>query len=285
MDQTQFAANDAVAQPVVADSAQGIPAESQVTGGVSGESPTPPDAAAASATPQTQAPPADAVDYRAIVEQMAPRYQQYEQAFTELRGMMAQAEQQRQEQEARTAAQQRIDRAYQLAETMPPEDGYRHIRQSEDMERANLLNQINAIRQQAQQQTWQVASVFAAPLYADELGRQHNLPPDMIQRLKMIGDPRQMDSYVPAMKAELAQRHQQDAKYQSLLTQLDQLQRTQQANAAQATGAHTVGNGGAPVIGNLPGGVPPGGFQAGDAGGRELLLSKLPPGFFGGGGQ
>ena len=53
---------------------------------------------------------------------------QYEQAFGELRQMMAMASQERQERAAVEEAQGRLDRVYQLAETMPPEDALRYIR-------------------------------------------------------------------------------------------------------------------------------------------------------------
>lgn len=270
MDPTQFPANGAVAQPSYADPGQGTPAESQVAGDNQGQ----PGAADASATPP---PPTDSIDYRAALEALVPRYQQYEQAFGELRQMMAAAQQQQAETEFRTAAQQRIDRAYQIAETMPPEDAFRYIRQVEDQERAGLHQTIQQVRQQAQVQTYQVAAQISAPLYAIELGKRYSLPPDMVDRLQTIGDPRQMDGYLPALRAELSQRQQSDQKYQALLTQIDQLQRSQQANALDASGAHNPGNPGAPTIT-----TPSGTFEAGS---RDHLLSKLPPGFFGGGSQ
>jgi hypothetical protein len=275
MDPTQFSQDGAVTQPTFADPSQGglaqANADPQVTGDAAGlqdQSGAP----VASETPQSPAEPQ--VDYLGLWNQAAPRLQQYEQAFGQLQSMMAQAQQQAEEQAARTEAQSRIDRIYQLAETMPPEDSLRFIRQSEDQERANLFHQINTIRQRSEQEKWQVASQIAAPLYAVELGKQHQLPQDMIDRLQMM-PPQQMDAYVPVLKAELAQRTKQQAEYQALLSQMNQLKLSQQANAMAATGAHNGGTGGAPLVTNAAGTF--------EAGSRDHLLSKLPPGFFGGG--
>lgn len=238
----QFVPGDAASAPAAAQGTVG--SEPQVTPGQDGSAPSAP--AAAEAPPRQSQPPVDTTDYRAIVQQMAPRVQQYEQAFGELRQMVAAAQQQQQEQAAQTAAQARLDSIYRLAETMPPEDAIKFIRQSEDTERANYHRQINEIRQQAQMQVYQTAATFAAPMYADHLGQQHQLPAEYVQRLRML-PPQQMDAYVPVLQAEYAKDLARQRDHQALLAQLDQLQRSQQADAMATSGAHTGGDTGVPT--------------------------------------
>lgn len=239
MDRTQFDQNGALVQPSIADQAPGIQADSQefVNQEIVDQTTPAPDAS-------TSPPPAPDPRIQ-LWEQNAPKLQQYEQAFNELRQHLAQAQQQQAESEARTAVQQRLDRAKQLFDTMPPEDGGRFLAQSYEQEMASLYGEIQRERQRAQQQVYQVAAQLSAPVYAEEVGRQHNLPADMVQRLRLM-DPRLMDAQVPMLKAELAQRQEQDRKHQALLAQIDQLQRSQQAQAIADGGAHTVGNGGSP---------------------------------------
>lgn len=242
----QFLPPDAGSAPVAADTTAGIPAESQgVVDPQQGAEQAQTGAPTETSQPsQTQ--PVDTTDYRALYEQAAPRMQQYEQAMGELRQLAAQAQQDQQEHQARTASQQRIDRIYQVAETMPPEDMARYIRQSEEQERAGLYGQIQQIRQQAQQREYQVAATFAAPLYAQHLAQTNGLPPEAAQRLAMM-PPQQMDAYVPALRAEYAQRAQMAQEHQQLLAQIDQLQRGQMANNVSQTGAHTGGGTGVPT--------------------------------------
>lgn len=232
----------AVAAPSAADSVAQPSTEGQVAADQGGAEQTPlaPDA---TATPQTPAEP----DYRAFAEQAAPRLQQYEQAFGELRQMMAAAQAEQAEQQARTASQQRIDRVYQVAETMPPEDALRYIRQSEDQERAGLHGAINQIRQQGQQQAWQMAAQVAAPLYAIDLAERAGLPQEYAKRLQAVGDPRQMDAILPHFQAEYRNRMSADQQIKLLASQIDQLQRSQQAGAIAGSGAHTGGGTGVPT--------------------------------------
>jgi hypothetical protein len=237
----QFFPDGAVATPPAAEPVGQPSTEGQVAGDQVATQATAPDA---TAPPQL---PADTTDYKALWESNAPKINQYEQAFGELRQLMAAAQQEQSERQLRTESQQRIDRVYQVAETMPPEDALRYIRQSEDQERASLHGAINQVRQQGQTQAWQMAAAVAAPLYADDLAQQAGLPREYAQRLRAVGDPRQMDAMLPHLRAEHAQRQEMDRKYQTLVQQFDQLQRSTQAGGLAATGAHTGGGTGVPT--------------------------------------
>lgn len=211
-------------------------------------------------------PPSNGVDYEAAFNALAPRYQQYEQAFNELRQLQEAAQRQAAEQQIRQAAQSRIDMAYQMARDMEPEQALDYVRRVEDQERAGAYAQIQSIQQQAQRQVYEAVSHVAAPLYAQNLARQMGLPQEYAERLAMI-PPQQMDTYAPVLKREYDNAQAQDRRYQELLQRFDQLQRSQQAAAINQSGIGNVSSTtGVPVSREAGEFVP---------GSREQLMSKI----------
>jgi hypothetical protein len=197
------------------------------------------------------------------------KLQQYEQAFSELQRLAAQAEQQRQEQQVAETFRSRRDQIYENARNLAlsPEDQMAYIRRHEDQEMAILQGAVGQIRQQAEQEKFRAVAAVAAPQYAAHLASQHRLPAEYAQRLAML-PPQQMDSYVPVLVQEYQQRAQQEQRYNEVLTQLDQLRRSQQAGVMVASGAHTVTNATPTPASN-------GHYQV-EAGSREHLLGSDP---------
>lgn len=215
-----------------------------------------PDAAALPPLGSTPSPTAPAAsppepDYRSLYQQSEQQRQQTEQEAQQLRAFqqqfqqaLAQAETQAQEQERAQAAQSRIDQAQQVAASLAPEDGMAYLRRVYDAELGRERQEKVQIAQQAQVQQQQVIERLTAPLYAQHLARTHGLPAEYADRLATLQDGRQMDAYLPVIKAEHAKAEQAQRERQDLLTQLDQLRRSMQAGQLANSGAHLAPGGG-----------------------------------------
>lgn len=198
-------------------------------------------------------------------QQIAPEYEQQKQAIDQIRQAMALAAQQAREHEAAQAAQSRIDQAYDFAKNLSVEDGLAYVRRNEDAERASLRQEMQRIRQDGQMQTQAMFERLAAPVYARDLAKQHNLPPHLAERLEGLGDGKLMDAYLPTLLAEHKSHQTLEQKLQTALSQIDQLTRGQQAAVLAANGAHVPSG-----VGVLP--VLPNGQQP-EAGSDAHLLS------------
>ncbi len=214
----------------------------------------PPSSPASAGTPTTTPGPAEP-DYRALYEQIAPEFQQQKQAFSQIQQLMALAQQQAAEEEASRAVQSRVEEAQRFAANLAPEDALAYMRRVTDAELARERQEKAAIAQSMQAQQQQLIERVTAPLYAQHLAETHNLPPEYAKRLAMIPDGRQMDAYLPLLKAE-ATKAAQDAKERAdLLAQLDQLRRSVQAGQLAQNGAHVPGGVGVSPIAGQGGSV------------------------------
>lgn len=203
-----------------------------------GEPPGPqgaPDAAVAPSTDAGPPTPETAVDWEAAARHEQAARIQAEQQNEQVRQMLQQAALEAQEHQARQASEDRRAQMYQMAQGMDAHSAAEFIRRFEDQERAALHQTVQSVRQQAQQQTYAVAARIAAPLYAQDLARQHGLPPEYAEELAQM-PPEYMDRMLPSIK-------QRAARDQAIRAELQNLKRDQQAAQMQATGAYTVGGG------------------------------------------
>lgn len=150
--------------------------------------------------------------------------------------------QQFREQQQAAAEQEAIRREkaeiYQRARNMSPAEGFEYIQRETDRLDTRWEQRIQAIQQQAEQRMQQERQILGTPLYVDDLIKRHNLPPEYRDRLMRAGDPNVMARIAPDLAAE----HQ---KYQSLQDQLNQMSRSQRADAFAQSGVGMVANGGA----------------------------------------
>lgn len=180
------------------------------------------------------------IDWQAQARQEAAARQAAERQNAEIQQMLQQAAYEAQEQQARQESENRRAQMYQMAQGMDSQSATEFIRRFEDQERASLHQTVQAIRQQAQQQTYAAVARVAAPLYAQDLAKQHNLPPEYAEELAQL-PPDLMDRMLPSIK-------QRAARDRAIYTELQNLKRDQNAAQMQATGAYTVGGGtGVPV--------------------------------------
>ena len=218
----------AVPQPAVSGQAPpqaGTPLEPspEGTGQPPGASPTPP------------------VDWEARARALEQQQRQRDQ---QLQQVIAAAQREQAEQQERQASEQRRQETYQLARTMDPDRAFDYIQNFENQERARLANRIQEVQQMSRQQLEATVQQVAAPLYADHLAKQHNLPPDLHQQLRSVPGP-MMDVILPTLVSAAQVREQAKAQFQ-------QQQLTQQAHQMQQTGAYTVGGVHAPSGGSAP---------------------------------
>lgn len=183
------------------------------------------------------------VDYEARLREAEEARQRAEQQAAEAqRGMqqIAQGLQQfRSQQQAHQAQQQQAQQRreiFERAQNMSPADGFRFIQSETDRIEREYQQQIAWAQQQAQQQIEAERRMLGTPLYADELVRRHNLPAEYKERLLRIGDPDAMARIAP----DLAEEHQ---RYNKLQEQLNQLSRSQRAEAMRDGGLGMVGGG------------------------------------------
>lgn len=282
MDSTQFP-QGAVAAPPAADPTTqqpgtglgtGAPGDSQQIGIPPGTTiqQGAPDAAATpleptgSSSPSSSAAPALPYTLEQI-QQLEARARQFDQVTQELTQLARQQEQSTREQAAATEAENRLNQAYQLAERMEPPEALTFLRNFQTQERARYEGQMRQIRTESEQQAMQMVAQVAAPLYAQDLAKQHGLPPEYAQRLAML-PPQQMDIYVPVLKREHEASLATQNQLKQVLAELDQLKRNGQAQALATSGAHDGGNAGvSPVLPGTNG-------QGPVPGSREHLLSQ-----------
>lgn len=175
-------------------------------------------------------------------DQMAPQVQKYEQAFEALQDLAQKAQAKQAEIEMQQGRQGRVDQYYQMAAMMAPEDGYTYLRKMEDIERQQADQTVRQAVEMGQQRMMEAVTSVAGPLFAQDLVRENGLPPEYAQRLASL-HPRDMETYVPLLQREYAEKQQTQAQLQWMAGQLDQMNRAQQATWYAASGAHTVGTG------------------------------------------
>lgn len=175
-------------------------------------------------------------------DQMAPQVQKYEQAFEALQDLANKAQQKQAEQAMVEGRQGRIDQYYQMASMMAPEDAFTYLRRMEDVERGNADQAVRAAVEMGQQRMMEAVTSVAGPLFAQDLAKQSGLPAEYAERLAMF-HPREMENYVPVLQREWAEKQQTNAQLQWMWSQLDQMNRAQQAGFYAQSGAHTVGTG------------------------------------------
>lgn len=176
----------------------------------------------------------------------------------EVRAFAATTARAQREQQEFQRVQSMREQIYQVARTtMEPAAGMDYIRQAEDRLHAEHLGRMRQIEQEAERDKWMAVSQVAAPLYAQQLAREHDLPTDMMERLNMMA-PQQMDAQLPLLLREKASRLEQDRKTAELQSQIDQLIRAQAANDQAQSGAHEMGGAGASPIPSQQGEYRPG---------------------------
>lgn len=229
-------------QPAVDPSQAPGAAVSPPFGGVPG---TPAQPTAPTGNP-LGAPP---TDYRALYETQQSELQQARQFQQQFQQALATAQAQAAEEERSRQAQSRIDQAQQVASSLSPEDGFAYLRRVYDAELVRERQEKQQIAQSAQSQLQQVVERLSLPQYARHLAQQHGLTPEYEQMLAMLPDGRQMDAYVPVLKAQAAKAEQDRRERQDLQNKFDQMMRSMQAGQLANSGAHVAGGGGtAPVL-------------------------------------
>lgn len=209
--------------------------------------------------------PAPGVDIAALqerawlYEQIAPEFERQKQALAQVQQLMAVAQEQAAESDAAQARQTRLGQARQVATNLDHDAALDYMARFHEQE----IGQERAARAQQQQQAqWQQQAMIervTAPLYAQHLATQHGLPPEYAQRLGMLPDGRQMDAYLPVLKREHEAAQRQATEMATLRTQLDQFNRSLQANALAQNGAHVPsGVGVMPTMSQQMNGIEPG---------------------------
>jgi hypothetical protein len=140
---------------------------------------------------------------------------------------------QNEEHQFKTQAQTQLDQAYAMAEQMDPDRAFKYVRQAEDQFRSQMSARQQQAQQEMQNQFAQQIHRLAAPQYAQELARRHNLPADLAAQLTPL-PPQIMDSVAPSLAAAARAREQAAATQR-------QAQLTQQAQQMQQSGAYQVG--------------------------------------------
>lgn len=206
-------------------------------------------------TPASTPPPAPAPVSEAEHRAALAEAQKFRQLSTEIQQLSVDTQR-------RQAAFQEEQRLAQIREnvrlqasTMAPEDAIAFM----DRQAGELINAQRAQRQyeqaQLQQNFHQTIAAATAPNYAHHLAQTNQLGDEYERRLASMGNPYDMDRYLPVIVREAQAAKVQEANYNRVLSELDQLRRSTQANSLAASGAHSVGGAGASAsreTGNQP---------------------------------
>ncbi len=228
----------AAAEPVVSPQGQSPAVEPTGAAPVAATSPSSPTAPV---TTPVAAPPSPSISEQEFAESRR-KAEQFDQLVNELRSLENQKRTQEAEQRRSQEVQSRLEMAFTTAQNLAPEDSMSYLRRVVENEVAQLHQERQRVAQEVQAQYMAAMEQMSAPVYAAKLAGDHKLPPEYAQRLMMI-PPREMDRYVPILKAEAEAAAKAQREYQAVLDQLEQLRRSQQAGEIASTGAHTVSEG------------------------------------------
>lgn len=191
------------------------------------------------AAPVQQAPAIDPNRYQQALQREA----QFNQLAAELQRLDAQAQSERQRQAREGQRQSREDAIYTQAQTMDADAALAFTRQQMAILRAEDQNAYNQELANTQQQYTAAVIESTRPAYAAHLAEQNGLPATYQRRLAMM-NPYDMDRYLPVFIQEYQEYKVVDAERKQLKDQLEQVQRSQQANGLQNSGAHNSGGAG-----------------------------------------
>jgi hypothetical protein len=200
-----------------------------------------------------------AIDPRAYEEgQRAKR--QLEELQNQIRTEFAAAQARQEQEQAQNQLKSQREQIYQNASTLYADDPVKameYIRRNEDTVLAQALGRVEQVRQQMTQQTQAMLMQVAAPLYAQDLARQHNLLPEYAQQLASY-PPQMIDQMLPMVKQAQAQEIARKSEIEQMRAQLEQFTRSTQAAAVQQTGAHELSGTGASPVPPTTGQIEPG---------------------------
>lgn len=186
--------------------------------------------------------------------------QRNQQIVSELQQLAAanQAEQARQKRDSETKT--RLDAARVTASAMTPEDAFNYMQRAAEGELVRVQQELERERQAERAQMMLAFENISAPMYARELAQKHGLSSSYEQQLAAL-PVRQMDSYVPSLKAAQERDKSLEQKYAEVVNQLDQLRRTGQANVLGTNGVHTPAPLGGPAPSSDANGAAPGSIE------------------------